>query len=100
MNFLFVSRWGMTHDLASCVQREGHAVKYHVISGADRDVGDGIVPKVERWEDEKDWAEVIVFDEAQFGETCERLRADGKRVVGGTRYSDRLESDRDFAQAE
>ena len=100
MNFLFVSRWALIHDLASEVQREGHAVRYWIQSKADRDVADGIVPKVERWEDHKDWAEVIVFDDSDFGETCEKLRREGKAVVGGTRYTDRLEADRDFASAE
>ncbi len=100
MNFLFVSRWALIHDLAWQVQREGHAVKYWIQSKADRDVGDGMVPKVDRWEDHKDWAEIIVFDDSDFGETAEKLRKEGKAVVGGTRATDRLEADRDYAAAE
>ncbi|MBI2930455.1 MAG: phosphoribosylamine--glycine ligase [Planctomycetes bacterium] len=100
MNFLFVSRYALIHDLAWQIQREGHGVRYWIQSKADRDVADGIVPKVERWEDHKDWADVIIFDDSDFGEVCERLRREGKAVVGGTRYTDRLESDRDFAAAE
>ncbi|MEK7865527.1 MAG: phosphoribosylamine--glycine ligase, partial [Planctomycetota bacterium] len=62
MKFLFVSRWGLIHDLAWEVQKEGHEVLYYIQSKSDRDVADGLVPKVDRWEDHKDAADVIVFD--------------------------------------
>ena len=100
MKFLFVSRWGLIHDLAWEVQKEGHEVLYYIQSKSDRDVADGLVPKVDRWEDHKDAADVIVFDDSDFGETCEKLRREGKAVVGGTKYTDRLEADRDFATSE
>lgn len=100
MKFLFVSRWALIHDLAWEVRKEGHDVRYAVLSKADRDVGDGFVEKVESWETHKDWADVIVFDDSEFGDVCERLRREGKAVVGGTRYADRLELDRDFATDE
>lgn len=100
MRFLFVSRWALIHDLAWEVRKEGHEVRYAILSKADREVGDGFVDKVERWEDHKDWADVIVFDDSDFGESCEKLRREGKAVVGGTKYSDRLEFDRDFGTDE
>lgn len=98
--FLFVSRWALIHDLAWQVQKEGHEVRYHVMSRADKDVADGFVPKVEEWESHRDWADVVVFDDSGFGEEAEKLRRGGKAVVGGTRVTDRMEDDRDFAQAE
>jgi phosphoribosylamine--glycine ligase len=97
---LFISKWGLIHDLAWEVQKEGHEVRYHIMSKADRDVGDGFVEKVERWEDHKDWADVIVFDDCEFGTLPDRLRKEGKAVVGGTPYTDKLEMDRDFGQEE
>ncbi|HEV8120034.1 MAG TPA: hypothetical protein VGQ67_03495, partial [Candidatus Polarisedimenticolia bacterium] len=97
---LFISKWGLIHDLAWEVQKEGHEVRYHIMSKADREVGDGFVEKVDRWEDHKDWADVIVFDDTGFGDVAEKLRRDGKAVIGGTRASDRLEEDRDFGQEE
>lgn len=100
MRLLFVSRWALIHDLAWEVKKEGHDVRYCVLSKADREVGDGLLEKVESWEAHKDWADVVVFDDSEFGETCEKLRREGKAVVGGTRYSDRLEFDRDFATDE
>ncbi len=100
MNFLFVSRWGLIHDLAMQVQKEGHEVKYCILSKEDREVGDGFVQKVENWEEFKTWADVIIFDDSDFGDVCEKLRKEGKAVVGGTKYTDKLEFDRDFGTAE
>src|SRR6185295_20416390 len=72
--FLFISKFALIHDLAWQVQKEGCEVKYHIMSKADRDVGDGFVEKVDRWEDHKDWADVIVFDDCEFGSLVEKLR--------------------------
>jgi phosphoribosylamine--glycine ligase len=100
LRFLFISKWGLIHDLAWEVLKEGHEVRYHIMSKHDREVGDGFVEKVDRWEDHKDWADVIVFDDCEFGNLPDRLRKEGKAVVGGTPYTDRLEMDRDFGQEE
>jgi phosphoribosylamine--glycine ligase len=98
--FLFVSKWALIQDLAWEVHKEGHEVRYHVMSKVDRSIGDGFVEKVERWEDHKDWADVIVFDDCEFGTIADRLRKEGKAIVGGSAYTDRLEMDRDFGQGE
>jgi phosphoribosylamine--glycine ligase len=98
--FLFISRQALIHDLAIQVRQEGHAVRYAIHSKADKDVADGFLEKVDDWESSRDWADVFVFDDNDFGDQAERLRKEGKLVVGGTRYSDKLEDDRDFGQAE
>lgn len=100
MKFLFVSRWGLIHDLAWEVKKEGHEVRYAILSKPDRTVGDGFVDKVDNWEEQKDWADVMVFDDSDFGDVCEKLRKDGKAVLGGTKYADKLEFDRDFGTEE
>jgi phosphoribosylamine--glycine ligase len=97
---LFVSDVGCIGDLAHLVKTEGHLVKYAILDKHERNVSDGFVDKVDNWEKEKDWADVIVFDDIGFGAAAERLRKEGKAVVGGTPLSDRLELDRDFAQDE
>lgn len=100
MKFLFLSKVGLIHDLAWDVIQEGHEARYHIQSKAEKDVGDGFVPKVDSWEEHKDWADVIVLDDSEYGTLPERLRKEGKAVVGGTSYTDHLEEDRDFAQEE
>jgi phosphoribosylamine---glycine ligase len=98
--FLFVSTFGGTADLARKVGDEGTDVRLWIESHDEKRIGDGFVPKVADWKEHVEWADVIVFDDTERGEACEALRKQGKAVVGGTVYSDRLELDRDFGQQE
>ena len=43
--FLFISKWGLIHDLAWDVKKEGNEVLYHIMSKSDREVADGFVDK-------------------------------------------------------
>jgi phosphoribosylamine--glycine ligase len=98
--FLFVSTYGQTLDLAIQLLKEGCEAKMWIESAPDSQVGDGFVEKIDDWKKFVDWADVIIFDDVEFGAECEELRKRGKAVVGGTEYSDRLELDRDFGQQE
>jgi len=99
--FLFVSLEGLISDIAWCVQREGHEVKYYIDNEEERNIGDGFVTKVTNWEAEVDWADVIIFDDVLGqGEKAAELRSRGKAVIGGSPYTDRLEDDRSFGQTE
>ena len=100
MKFLFVSVEALSTDLAWRLKQEGHDVKFYTRSESEKDVGDGFVEKVGAWEPLKDWADVIVFDDLGFGETADKLRGEGKLVVGGSSYTDRLENEREFGQDE
>lgn len=100
-NFLFVSYDGLIGDIAWRVLKEGNEVKYSIQNPDDREVGSGFVPMVDDWRAEVDWADVIVFDDVLgMGTEAEKLRAQGKLAVGGTRYTDMLEDDRSFGQEE
>jgi len=98
--FLFVSEIGCVGDLAYEVKREGNQVRYAITDKYEKTVSDGFVDKVDVWEKHTNWADVIVFDDIGFGSQAEKLRRDGKAVVGGTPFSDKLELDRDLAQEE
>ena len=100
LKFLFVSLESLSGDLAWTLKKEGHEVKVYIKAKNDADVYNGFVEKIERWEDFIDWADVIIFDDVEFGGVAERLRKKGKLVVGGSEYTDRLEIDREFGQAE
>ncbi len=97
---LCVSRVGCIGDLCRQLTSEGNHVKYFIESKADKDVSDGFVEKVDDWKTVKDWADLIIFDDSDYGKEVEALRKEGKAVVGGTSYTDRLEDDRDFGQQE
>lgn len=100
-NFLFVSWSGLIGDIAWQVQKEGHSVRYSIDSESEREISDGFVEKVEKWRDHVDWADVIVFDDVLgHGELASELRKKGKKVIGGTAYTDKLEDDRSFGQEE
>jgi len=99
--FLFVSLSGLIGDIAWQIVKEGHDVRYYIEAVKERDIADGFVPKTDNWENEVDWADVIVFDDTLGqGDKAKALRARGKKVIGGTPYTDRLEDDRSFGQEE
>jgi phosphoribosylamine--glycine ligase len=98
---LFVSFDGLIADIAWQVTREGHEAKLWIQDEEERGIADGFVPKCGEWRSEVDWADVVVFDDVLgMGQWAQELRRAGKRVVGGTPYTDRLEDDRAFGQQE
>jgi phosphoribosylamine--glycine ligase len=98
--FLFVSWEALSGDLAWQIKNEGHEVKVYVQADYDVDVYTGFLEKVSDYKEFIDWADVVVFDDVGFGEEADELRKKGKLVVGGSEYTDRLEKDREFGQAE
>src|SRR5579872_1690427 len=100
MNFLFVSTESLAGDLALRLIEEKHEVRVYSKEANDQDVYDGFLTRVKTWRPHLDWADLIIFEEEAFGNEAEKLRKQGKLVIGGTRYSDRLEIDRAFGQKE
>lgn len=98
--FLFVSLESLSGDLAWQLAKEGHEVKAYIKEKKDADVYNGFIEKTDDWEQLIDWADVIIFDDVEFGNYAEKLRKSGKTVIGGSIYTDRLEMDRDFGQTE
>ena len=102
---MFVTDEALSVDLAWKLKEEGNDVKMYVGNEEDQDVGDGFVDKVDDWLGQVDWADVVIFDdvisgENGFGKVADELRAKGKLVIGGSAYTDRLETDREFGQQE
>ncbi len=98
---LFVSIDGLITDIAWQALNEGNEVKYFIANKNVQLVGDGFVPKVDDWREEIEWADAIIFDDVLGqGKKAQKLREQGKAVVGGTPYTDRLEDDRSFGQEE
>ncbi len=99
--FLFISWSGLIGDIAWQIVKEGHEVRYYIDSESEREIGDGFIPKVDSWDDHVDWADLIIFDDVLgHGELAQALRKKGKKVIGGTPYTDKLEDDRSFGQDE
>jgi phosphoribosylamine--glycine ligase len=100
--FLFVGWESLSGDLALQIKKEGHEVKvyFRTGEGADRDVYDGFLEKVTDYKEFISWADVIVFDDVGFGKQADDLRKQGKLIVGGSEYTDKLEENREFGQSE
>ncbi len=96
--FLFVSWEASSGDLAWKIKNEGHKVKCYIKDVTDE--YDGFLEKIDDWKKYVDWADVIVFDDTGFGKEADQLRKAGKAVIGGSVYTDQLEEDREFGQAE
>lgn len=98
--FLIMSWTGDSGDLAWQLKKDGHEVKIHIAITEYHDVLDGFIDKVDDWRSWKDWADVIIFDFVYNGRAADNLRHEGKLVVGGSIYTDMLESNREFGQEE
>lgn len=99
-NFLVVSRWGESLDIAYAISLEGHTVKMYIEDKPSREIGYGFVQKAKDWQKHIEWADILIFDYTGYGKVCSELRAAGKLVIGGTEYTDKLELDRNFGQDE
>ena len=93
---LLVSKYGETLDIAVAMQEEGHSLKFFIEEKGCKEIGYGFCPKVTDWKKHVDWADLIIFDYSGYGAICEELRNQGKLVVGGSKYTDLLELDRNF----
>ncbi len=98
--FLFVSWESLSGDLALQIKKEGNEVKAYIKNENDKDVYDGFLEKIDDWKNFIDWADIIVFDDVGFGKEADELRKNGKLVVGGSEYTDKLEENREFGQEE
>jgi phosphoribosylamine--glycine ligase len=97
---LVVSHFGAVGELCQRLMAEGNQVKFHIKDKPSKDINDGLIAKVPNWERWVDWSDLIIFDDTNFGKTIDELRANGKAVVGGCPYTDKLEMDRGFGQEE
>lgn len=98
--FLFVSNESLSGDLAIQLLKEGHSVKFYFKDKYSKDVYNGFVDKIDAWGPYQNWADVIIFDDEHYGFFADKLRQKNKLVVGGSKYTDKLEINRDFGQAE
>lgn len=89
-------------DVYINLMREGHEVRVFASDPPELCAFGGIIDLVHDWRDELAWVGqdgIIMFEGVGQGETQDRLRSQGYRVIGGSALGDRLEQDRAFGQA-
>lgn len=97
--FLFLSNTGDGFGLAQKLREAGHSVAGWVRKKQSRQNYDGIIKKVEKWEDYLDQSTIVVFDSTGGGKLADRLRGKGHHVFGASAFADQLEFDRGTAFA-
>ena len=114
MKFAWLSQSADTLDVALRTKAEGNQVRLYIQGDpkekpddykADREIGDGLIEKVNTWQASAyNWADVVVIDAKgkrpsfDTGKIADQLRKAGKLVVGAGRVGERLELDRHFGQ--
>jgi phosphoribosylamine--glycine ligase len=106
MRFLGIGEDADLADMYFRLACAGHEVRMHVAKPAARCVYEGMVDHCDDWRTALPWIRavgtdgIIVFESANCGNLQDELRIDGFQVIGGSAYGDRLESDRNFGQAQ
>ena len=101
MRILFISQELIAVELCVALQVEGHDLRLYIEDRGLRDCYDGMAKKTLDWRQELPWVGkngLIVFDDVGFGDEQDRLRKEGYRVVGGSFFGDKLETDRNYGQ--
>jgi len=98
MKFLLISNTGQGLGLALRLKEEGNDVAAAIRDGKSRRSYNGLVRKVQRWDDFLDPSTVVVFDSHGAGRTADRLRGKGNPVFGSSDFGDRLTQDKELAR--
>lgn len=101
MRFLGIGKGNDLADLYWRLQQQGHEVRVFVGDEDGRDIFAGMLTFTNDWERELQWARegILIFEGIGWGETQDRLRAEGFNVIGGSAVGDRLETDRAYGQS-
>src|SRR5258708_24004216 len=95
--FLLLSLKGDGLGLALRLKQAGHTVAVHIRGKTEKQNYDGLIEKVDRWEDFLNSDTIVVFDSSGGGRTADRLRNRGHFVFAGSVFADNLELDRELA---
>lgn len=101
MRILFISGELIGSAVIHQLIKEGHEVKLFVEHPDRHDCLRGFVDHIDSWEEELEWVGgegLIIFDDVNFGNTPDQLRAKGYSVFGGSAASSEIELDRELFQ--
>lgn len=97
MRIAVVSEFGSALPWWLRLQAEGHDVRVFIKPREQKRVGDGLVTKAGSFEELKYWEpHIMLFDSSGLGPLADDARRYGIPVVGGGKFMDKLEKDREF----
>lgn len=101
MRFAIFSNEGTGLSWWKRLQDEGNEVLVFIAGKGQKRVGEGIVPTTNNYAEWVVWGRggVYFFDCSGQGDKAEALRRAGQRVVGGGKFCDRLEGERDWSSS-
>ena len=97
--FLFLSNTGDGLGLALKLREAGHEVAAWIRKRQSKMNYEGIVRKVDKWEDYLTDKTIVVFDSTGGGKLADRLRGKGHHVFAASAFADQIEFDRGTAFA-
>jgi phosphoribosylamine--glycine ligase len=95
--FLLMSLKGDGLGFALRLRAAGHEVKARIVGKTERQNYEGLIDKIDKWDDHLAKDTIVVFDSTGGGSTADRLRARGHFVFLGSVFADNLELDRELA---
>lgn len=104
LRFLGVGKGNDLADLYYRLAADGHDVRVYAGDPEADDIFRGMLTRCNEWERELPWVReagaegILIFEGVGWGETQDRLRAEGYNVIGGSALGDRLELDRAYGQ--
>jgi len=115
MKILFISKLGNSLPLAQRVQEEGHSTFFFIVDEKARRVGNGVVDKpnlnlpiinkgghpVQTNLNQllsKVSPDFVIFDSTGLGRVADTIRSNGTPILGGCRWADVAELDRDYGR--
>ncbi len=96
MKLLLISEAGYGIDPLFRASNRGHQVRVWIKEPSWKNIGDGLLPKVDDWKESEKWCDFVVFDHSGMSEIRKQIK---KPCFGGGEWSDKLEKDRTFAHS-
>lgn len=94
MKFFLISKCGEGAGLLYRIMQEGNSCRIWIREPDYSTVYDGILEKAEDKYPDDD--EIVIFDSSGMGDFADYLKASGRKVLGASRFADKLENDRAF----
>lgn len=96
MKFLMISKCGEGAQVLYNIGREGNDVRLYIDTQEYRRNWKGLINQISLSDPFLDKDTIVIFDFSTMGHLAEKLKNRGYKVIGGSKFADKLEEDRAF----